>query len=251
MKEDTKWFKNTSLLHPEDRDKGLYRIIPFDSLLQMLNEKKNLLVKTVKWEDVYENFILKENFIVKGKTYSVESMTEQWYGQCWSTKSSSDALWRIYSPDKRSVRIKTTIGRLWDSTKSYEGKGKFLIGSVQYVSQKQIQQDIEAVSPIKLKDLGNLIVSSFFVKRSSFSHESEFRLIYNNKEESDIQGKEIIEIAIDPSDFILNVYFDPRADNAYVDRCKKILVKSFGYPSDRIRKSSLYEFKPIRIEVKQ
>ena len=54
------------LVNDHDRYKKLYRINPFDSLLYMLNEEENTLVKTSKWDDVYENFFLKENFHING-----------------------------------------------------------------------------------------------------------------------------------------------------------------------------------------
>ena len=60
-----------------------------------------------------------------------------------------------------------------------------------------------------------------------------------------------MQIDINPLDFIMNVYFDPRADQNYVDRCKMILVKAFNYPVDRIYKSSLYDFKPITVELRK
>ena len=57
------------------------------------------------------------------------------------------------------------------------------------------------------------------------------------------------ECDIDPLSFIMNIYFDPRSDDAYVDRCKRILSDAFGVPSNRIHKSSLYDFKPIVIQI--
>lgn len=37
------------------------------------------------------------------------------YGQCWTLKSTSDAMWRIYSPKKDAVRVRTTIRKLAES----------------------------------------------------------------------------------------------------------------------------------------
>lgn len=247
-----KWFEmveNEIFPKKGDREKSLFRIIPFDSLLQMLNEKKNTLVNTSKWEDVYENFMLKENFIVNGKTCTIADLSNKYFGQCWTTKASSDAMWRIYSPDKKSVRIKTTVGRLWDSVSAQMNDGRYAVGKVQYISQSRIEEDIINSSPFTLQDLGDLMTLSLFVKRSSFSHESEYRLIYVCSKESVDEGKMIKEVTINPQDFIMNIYFDPRADQSYIDRCKKILTKAFGYPIERIHKSTLYDFKPCSITV--
>ena len=94
------------------------------------------------------------------------------------------------------------------------------------------------------------MINSLYVKRNSFSHESEWRLIYYYDKDSVTQGLDIIQVDIDPLEFMMNVYFDPRADKAYAERCKKILVKAFRYPSKRISKSKLYDFKPVKIELK-
>ena len=190
-----KWYENISEAiepHKGDRDKALYRIIPFDSLLQMLNEKKNTLVNTSLWEDSYENFMLKNRFLVNGNDYTLDNITDKWYGQCWTTKMSSDALWRIYSPDKKSVRIKTTVGRLWDSTMSYKD-GKFIIGKVQYFPQSKIQEDLESGSPYRLKEVTDMMINSLFVKRNSFSHESEWRLICHCDGKSEDRWKDAID----------------------------------------------------------
>ena len=248
-----KWFENIKEAiepHKGDRDIALYRFMPFDSLLQMLNEQKNTLVKSSLWEDSYENFMLKNEFLVNGKNYSLEKLSDEWFGQCWTTKSSSDAMWRIYSHDKKSVRIKTTVGRLWDSAITYQGDGIFMIGKVQYFSQAQILKDIEEGAPYRLSEVSDMMINSLYVKRNSFRHELEWRLVYHCGSKSAEKEKNAIQVDINPLEFIMNVYFDPRADNIYVDRCKKILVKAFNYPSKRIHKSSLYDFKPIKIELR-
>lgn len=248
-----KWFeqiKESSFPSPDDRDQALYRIIPFDSLLQMLNEKENTLVSTSLWEDVYENFIFKESYLYKGNVYSVKSIADRCFGQCWTTKQSSDAMWRIYSPDKKSVRIKTTVSRLWDSVR-HESGGKFVLGKVQYFSQKQIQKDLTSSTPFTLRELGDLVISSFFAKRSSFNHESEYRLIFFSDKNNIVTGKRIKIVNVeDPFSLIMNIYFDPRADQAYVDRCSTILIRAFGYPRNRIHQSTLYDFTPCTITVR-
>lgn len=246
------WYKdidNAIFPTEDDKEKNIYRIIPFDTLLQMLTEHKNYLVKTSKWEDSYENFFLKETFMHKGKPQSLDYYKERVFGQCWTTRQSSDALWRIYSPDKKSVRIKTTVGKLWHSTNESVNKGKCVIGQVQYLSQSQIQKDLQNSRPLSLKKVADLMVSSFFVKRQSFSHESEYRVIYLCDQDSKDKEKDVKECDIDPLSFIMNIYFDPRSDETYVNRCKKILSDALGFPSNRIHKSTLYDFKPITIQI--
>lgn len=225
--------------------KSIYRIIPFDVLLSMISEKKNVLVKTKKWEDAYENFLFKENFVVNGNQWSISSLQEQLYGQCWTLRKSSDAMWRIYSSNKKSVRIRSTVGALWDSINNCTD-GKCLMGEVQYFPQAQICDDLVNGAPYSIDSLTDLLIYSQFVKRNSFSHEAEYRAIFfaDNTSDSDVQ-----EFDIDPFDFIKSIYFDPRADDAYVARCKKILTTVFKFPAKRISKSTLYQFKPSTLLV--
>lgn len=248
---DNKWFA----LDPKDikktvvgEDKALFRIIPFDILLQMFSEKVITLVNTYNWDDVYENFILNYDFFENGKRIPVYYMEKRFYGQCWSTRMSSDALWRIYSSDKKSVRIKTRVGKLFDLISNGSDDGVYLFGKVDYYSQSKIENDLKTIKSLTKEQLANLLLQSFFVKRNSFSHESEYRLIYMSK---DIHGEEsgVKQLVIDPLSFIENIYFDPRADDNYVKRCTLVLTECFGYPRDRIKKSSLYSFKPLSFEL--
>lgn len=227
-----------SLVENLDSKKALYRIISFDSLLQMLNEGVNYLVKIRLWEDVYENFILKEKLKCDGKEIGMNSLSEVFYGQCWTSKQSSDAMWRIYSPDRKGVRIKTRLGKLYNSTQS--GNGAVVVSQVKYYSQAKIEDDIQHLPVLTKGQFISLMIQSLFVKRNSFSHESEYRVIYVSNSKQETIDKPVKFFPINPHDFIENIYFDSRADDAYVERCKRVLVNAFNFPATRIRKSNLY-----------
>ena len=227
--------------------RAVYRFVSFDILLQMLNEKSNYLVKTSSWEDSYENFMSKENIKYRSKKVDLKGIIDNMYGQCWTSKMTSDALWRIYSPDKKGVRIKTTLAKLDQIGEENKARGAFLLGRVRYYSQGVIEESLRSLPEISKTQLVELINRSYFVKRNSFSHESEYRfLYYADKRETDTVVK---SFQIDPYSFIDNIYFDPRADESYVERCTNILVDAFSYPEARIHKSNLYSFKPLDIKV--
>ena len=232
-------------LEKGDLTRSVYRFVSFDILLQMLNERSNYLVKTSLWEDTYENFMSKENIKYHGKTFNLKGVIDRVYGQCWTSKKTSDALWRIYSPDKKGVRIKTTLANLDQICKENERQGAFLLGRVQYYSQGVIEDSLHSLPEISREHLGRLITRSYFVKRNSFSHESEYRLLFFAEK----RGTNVKSYQIDPYSFIENIYFDPRADESYVNRCTKILVEAFSFPKARIHKSQLYSFTPIDVKV--
>ena len=238
------------LVHDDDSKKKLYRIIPFDSLLSMLNDGENNLVKTSKWDDVYENFFLKESFHIDGVRKDFSPVINRFFGQCWSSRNSSDALWRIYSPDRKSVRIRTTIGKLDSIVDSIVDPNlTFLLGKVKYYSRKKIENDMKEATPLTLVQVLDYTLKSLFVKRDSFKHESEYRLVCMCNPHSSYFHDGIIKLKIEPLEFIEQICFDPRADDSYVARCKKVLTKAFSIPSSRIVKSSLYDFSHISLDV--
>lgn len=248
MKKEDRWYDLKSplgLAEGLDNSKALFRIISFDGLLQMLNEHANYLVKTSLWEDVYENFILKEKFNGEGKEMAMNSLANMFYGQCWTSKKTSDAMWRIYSPDKKSVRIKTRLGKLYNMITPNDGA--IIVGRVKYYSQAKIEEDIRFLPVLTKGEIVSLIIQSLFTKRNSFSHEAEYRVIYIANPQKEIIDVSAKQFFIDPFNFIENIYFDPRADDAYVERCKKILTNAFKYPKTRIKKSSLYSFNSQQI----
>lgn len=68
------------MVNNHDSNKKLYRIIPFDSLLYMLNDEENILVKTSKWDYVYENSFLKENFHINGVRKDFTPVINRFFG---------------------------------------------------------------------------------------------------------------------------------------------------------------------------
>lgn len=46
----------------------------------MLNDEENILVKTSKWDDVYENFFLKENFHINGVRKDFTPVINRFFG---------------------------------------------------------------------------------------------------------------------------------------------------------------------------
>ena len=232
-------------------NKAIYRILPFDALLQMFCEKANTLVKTTMWEDVYENFLLKETIIIEDHSLPLDRFFSNWfYGQCWSLKRSSDALWRLYSYDKKSVQIKTTIGKLFGVCEESKDKDSvFLMGKVDYYSQAKIDRDLQTLPKLSLEEFSNILLQSFFVKRDSFKHEEECRVIVMKKTDFRTETAPVIKLNINPLDFIESVCFDPRADDAYVERCSRILHDVFAYPFKKMKRSSLYAFNPVELTI--
>src|SRR5690554_3254814 len=104
---------NLIFLKEDELDKPIYRIFSFARLEEVFAEKKLTLVKPKLWDDPFENFILNSTGeLPDGREFQI-GFRDNYYGQCWSLTVESDAMWRIYSPDKDGVKVKTTIRKLF------------------------------------------------------------------------------------------------------------------------------------------
>ena len=216
----------------------IYRVFPVFRFLELLDTKQNALLRPEKWDDPFENLIL------KGIAQTAGGQTAQWgfkndlFGQCWSLEIESDALWRIYSPQKDGVKVRTTIEKLFNSLYNVSGSTRDIscfIGKVEYLVKKSLQQWLGSVNP--LDSTGRGAAETLYVKRAAFRYEKEVRLVYfdhSNQPKSDIHL-----YSTTPNSTFEECVLDPRMDeriaNAYKDAIKK---RKF---SGKVVQSSLYK----------
>ncbi len=99
-------FRDRKLGQVESFDLVMYKYIPLKYVLNMLDTKAIRFDNIMKWEDVYENFVDKEDiYLINSKCNDIPHSI--YFGQSWTVQEESDAMWRIYSPDQKSVRVKT------------------------------------------------------------------------------------------------------------------------------------------------
>lgn len=249
-------------LKNSDLDKPIYRIISIERLMEMFECKELIFPQVKVWNDVYENFFIKSRLRdMNGEEFEIDDDLEEYYGQCWSFLNDSDALWRIYSPNKQSVRIKTTLRKITDVINSQNtsipssGVGIIedtFLGKVRYMSRKKIQESIQSKG-IVYTDIMPNIVDSLFLKRIEFKHEKEVRIIYYADRDVDSKLKpdsKLIAFNINPFQLIEEIAFDPRGEDSYISAYKNYLVSKFNYPEKKIVKSSLYKFTPFVFDIK-
>lgn len=225
-------------LSASDLDRHIYRIISVDRLIELLNNKQNVLVTPDQWEDPFENLILKSNFVLADGTPAYFSNPEKMSaGQCWSLHKASDAMWRIYSKDKQCVRIRTTIRKLFnslhDSVDASE-KDKCFIGKVDYLRQKQIIDFGNTIFRGN-EPLSVMLAKSLLIKRMAFKHESEIRLIFlPTNFDSDL-----FFYRINSHELIEQIMTDPRLDKNDSNLLKQKIIEKTAYRGP-IKRSLLY-----------
>ena len=90
-------FRNRKLGRIESMDLVMYKYIKLDYVLNMLETGKFRFDNIKKWEDVYENFVDKEDVNLLNSTKDGNMLGSTLFGQSWTTQEESDAMWRIYS----------------------------------------------------------------------------------------------------------------------------------------------------------
>lgn len=236
-------------------DQKIYRIFRIKRFKQLIRSKKLVLVNLKKWDDPFENFFLNGKVIdsTNGQIGSLENLAAAWYGQCWTFKEESDALWRIYSPKKDGVRVSTTIRKLfsciWDDKDEYRNL-KYFIGKVSYISRSDIEHFMENTSFENIASGGNndKFARLLCVKRKEFSHEKEIRILVSDSDPK--KGKNgCYRIPFDYQNILKDVCLDPRlSDDDY--SALKSEFENMGCKLP-ITQSELYKvsFKPIRLQM--
>lgn len=242
-------FSNTEIEEINSHNFFIYRIFSFDRFIDLIKDKEISFAKPNLWDDKYENPLSKE--LVDNKTggkFKIPSLSENLYGQCWSTLHESDAIWRIYSTDKKGVLVRVEISSLFEHLSScmkIHQLQKIFFGKVFYKTEEQIKSQLE--NPKFIKDMAkNNYIPSLFYKRDSFKHEEEIRVIFLDKISNDDKPK-FRKLDIEANNLFSEITLDPRLENTDFDR-QKYIIESCGYKG-KIKKSTLYNQPELDIKV--
>jgi hypothetical protein len=227
-------------------DKPVYRYITLDKFLMLFDQCQNVLSHPRNWADPFESFIL--NAKVKSSKGKLQNFgfRNKVYGQCWTVKRRSDALWQIFCPTKdgqaQGIRIRTTLRKLGETfsrTLGHADRQHAFIGKVQYLSDKKLFGQgrlifMNHVDPQK-------IARSLLMKRNAFKHEAEVRLVYRILSD-DCPEEGLFRYPVDPHALIDQVMIDPRFLPADASKLKRTIRNETGYKGQLL--SSLLYSKP-------
>jgi hypothetical protein len=252
----------------------IYRIIEFDRLIEILETKRNCLSRPGIWDDPFESLL---KFTSWGDRYKIKNATAETFGkyvfaQCWTFLEENDLMWRVYSPNKDGIRIKSTPTKLMKSfndcssiketilnpkilnTVFQDGKDIEIlekvvpfIGEVEYLSFTEIKEYIKSInSETNLLDL----IKSIFIKREPFKNEEEVRIgIYNCNETNylfDFLCDDRFNYDFDINEIIDEIIFDPRISKQKFNGLKELVIK-LGF-KNKVERSTIYD-EPSRIEL--
>ena len=228
-------------LNDDELDQHIYRIMPEKYVIDIFSQQTNVLSQVHNWKDKFENFQLKLGGILNGEPFEY-AFRDDFVGQCWTREYLSEAMWGIYAnkPDLRFLRVRSTPRKLLAAlieAHSEMPQDTCFIGKVLY----KRENDLEAyarnggVSKVNARRLAE----SLLLKRRSFRHESEVRLIYFG----DAKGyteKGLYRYAVNPHEMITQIMADPNRDRTTWRADRERLRKNTGYTGE-IKRSKIYD----------
>jgi hypothetical protein len=257
-------------LDEEDLNLNIYRIYPLGRFMDLMKQKNNVLVKTSLWEDPFENFILNSTgTLPTGETFTIASR-EQYFGQCWSYKRESDAMWRIYSQhikdsktqeliiENIGIKVKSTVKNVFEPLFSIQENAKnphngrlfnvcSFIGKVGYHSKKDLVKFLKKkASDLILDQSGKGQASTLMLKRIAFTHEKEVRIVYHNNECN--LSDETYPYPIEPNICFEEIVVDPRIPKDIYLKIKNKIVEA-GF-KNKIVQSGLYKLEEFTFKAK-
>ena len=223
-------------LYKVDLDTPVYRYISLSQFLAFIEKERTYLTNISVWDDPYEDVL--RRLPVKDSPFQFGEFRtfRSYFAQSWSLNGNSDAMWRIYSKNREGLLIKSTVKKF----RSIQNIDLALFGRVAYFDD--LKESLAKVSKEEPKGAKVDTLKWSLLKRQSFNHEKEVRLITLDKYINyDFEPKsKSVELNLDPEKFLEDIIIDPRAPNWYVDTVKKYCEKSRLEITPT--KSKLYEF---------
>ena len=242
-------FRDRKLGRIESFDLVMYKYIRLEYVLNMLETGKLRFDNIKKWEDVYENFVDKEEIQLLNYKH-IDMPSRVLYGQSWTTQEESDAMWRIYSNAGHAVKVMTIYPLILNVLVEWNEKHKdnpiwLTTDRVFYADEIEINNWLLSNSPMNFWAFSELRQESLFIKRKEFEHEKEVRVILriDSKDENDY-----ISLDFDANLMFREIVIDPRVSDEEFIRQRDSLIDR-GFDPTKIRKSTLYDFKKIRLDV--
>ena len=217
-----------------------FRIASFRHVVDLFDSKCLHLSRPSDWDDPYEQLV----------EYSRQ---ENVFAQCWSKRASSDAMWRIYSPDRMGLCIRTTRGRLVQALENANAtvRLQYSVMQVEYFPDAAAVERASALvhDAVAANQTARGAMAALFVKRAAFDHEAEVRAVVHIIEESPYgPAGHVLHLPIDPHELVDQIVFDPRADPIFVRICTHYLRTRAAF-TGQITRSMLYEKSQYTIAV--
>jgi hypothetical protein len=227
-----------------DLSRTVYRTFSLARFEALLAAKSNGLASPAKWDDPFENFFL-ANTLLKGnggELGDMQSLAKDWYGQCWTFNDESDAIWRIYSPNKDGIKVAVRLGDLLDDlAKSVvQPSLQAFAGRVLYWTENEISSHMsnQNFTTLTMGGQNDCFAELLCIKREAFKHEEELRLLFCDIK-SNIGQNGVYSYPFNVNTRLSEAVIDPRLSQQEADTLVNALNnKGLTVPTQR---STLYD----------
>lgn len=228
-------------LSVEELDQPIYRIMPEKYVIDLFVNRENVLSQVHNWKDKFENFQLKLGGVLNGEPFEY-GFRDDFVGQCWTRERLSEAMWGIYANDPhcRFLRIRSTPRKLITALVKEHPKmpqETCFVGKVLYKREKDLKAHVDNGGTLQLNAVS--FAQSLLLKRRSFKHESEVRLIYFGEAKS-YDTKGLYRYTVDPHKMITQIMADPNRDRTNWLADKNGIEQATGYQGE-IKRSKIYD----------
>ncbi|HBJ2608377.1 hypothetical protein FDA77_07020 [Clostridium botulinum] len=207
-------FEIGNLLNANDK---VYKYMTINKFLHLVENNRTYFTIVESWDDSWEapSRIIPAQLKDAKIEFLGYSICSDLFGQCWTLKEDSDAIWRIYSLNKDSIKIGTSIKKLELIT----GINHYVINKIHYYeSLKDILQYLE----MDVKGLSYLFADGL-IKRNAFKHEQKVRVLILNDEKmvgKGMKDSNYMEFGINAIEFIEEIVIEPRAQDYHFQTIK-------------------------------
>jgi len=248
-------------------NKKLYMIMDIDHVCSIFKSHKLKFTMVDSWDDPYENVFLRYILPKVKGTHLFGTASKRVYGECWSTKEKSDAMWRIYSKDQdragrqfHGVQLCTTVDKLI-SLISQTSHPLSSFGHIMYDDEANtlfinLKNKYNRLLTRPYPPISALAMESLYYKRNCFDHEREYRVTVwiDDAKRPSLKSSGIIEdcgaitdkflnVPLNtPNDFFESIVLDPRlVDKPSLEATFKNDLLVAGVNSSLISRSNMYE----------
>jgi hypothetical protein len=213
------------------KNQSLYRYMGLPELVDWLYSGQLRFADPRSWDDPFEVYPAISR---QAQAQQPARSSHCLYVKSFSRSASSEALWHIYSPHRTGVRVTVERRGLQQAatTLAERHDAEARLAPVRYKAGYEIEKDLE----------GQLTAEEFFqsafLKRRSFQHEQEVRLVIAQPVTCRMPPRHRrypVDIGV-----IRSIYVDPRATERTLDRCRRI-AKDAGLRGIRVDRSALFE----------
>jgi len=247
------------LLNNANPEQYIYRIEDIDRLIDSIANNQTSFTNPDYWrsrDDKWEK-IFGDTLLVGDQSFQYHIKCRV---QCWSTLKESDALWRIYSKctdelkkDYKGVKVKVKIKNYLDAIDELDHESNFftqeglndvmLAGPVKYLDISEITEILNNpwfVAKLASRNkFSQEYEKTLFIKRDSFAHENEFRILWTKKATgSTFEEENFSYLKIGYKRLIEEIILDPRISEKTEDEYRQIFQKN-GISNSIIKKSTL------------